>query len=301
MTRKLKRALENIFIGFIAVFMTAPVLVVVLQALTSANFVSFPPPGFSLRWIQEALTSERFMNAMLFSLLIATCVAIAAGVIGMAAAYAVTRYRFGGRNAFDALLNAPLMVPHIALGIAILTIEALFGIVGAPYMIFFAHLMIALVFVVRQTSVGLSGLDINGLAAAGTLGATPSMTFWRITFPQIRGPLIAGCLFAFMISFDEVGIALFLSAPRTTTLPVALYAYMDSNYDPLVMAVGSLLLIVSIIPLIAVQRTVGLARVLGLDDTPRERRSRGRRAAAQKAELAKERQDLNRATEAAGS
>ena len=266
MIRTLKKAGENLFIVLVSVFMIVPLLVVVAEGLTSDKQVKFPPSGLSFRWIRLAMTTPEFTSGIALSLKIAFAVAIIGGIVGTAVASAVRWFDFPGKRALETFILAPLTVPAIGLGIALLSIESLLGLIGNIYVILLAHLMIAIAFVLRLTGVGLAGIDRNGILAAATLGAKPWTVFWRVIFPQFAGSLVVGCLFAFVVSFDEIGISLFLAAPGATTFPVALFTYMEQNYDPLVMAAGTLLLLFSIVPLIIASRVVGLARVLGLDD-----------------------------------
>lgn len=246
--------------------MLVPLVVVVAQGFTSGKQVQFPPKGFSLHWINKALHTPEFTDGLTLSLKIALGVAIIGGVVGAAAAFAVNWYDFRGKRALETFILAPLSIPAIGLGIALLAIESLLGLVGNVYVILLAHLMLAIAFVVRLTGVGITNIDRNAILAARTLGARPWTVFWRITFPQFAGSLAVGCIFAFIVSFDEIGISLFLAAPGSTTFPVALFSYMEQNYDPLVMAAGTLLLLISVIPLMIVSRLVGLARILGLDE-----------------------------------
>lgn len=261
-----KNSISVVFVTLIATFMLLPVLVVMAEALTSAEHVAFPPSGMSLKWIERALETEIFTDGIVLSLEVAAGVAIVGGIIGTLAAYAITWHDFRGKNLVETLIVAPLTLPAIGTGIALLSLESMLGLIGKSWVLFMAHLMLSIAFVVRLTGVGLAGIDRNGVVAAATLGARPRTVFWRIMFPQFRGPLVVGCLFAFIISFDEVGISLFLAAPASTTFPVALYSYMLENYDPLVMAAGTLLVLFSIVPILLVQRFVGIARALGLDE-----------------------------------
>lgn len=260
-----RRYVGSLFLFVVAVFMLSPMFVVVAEALTSAKYVSFPPPGFSTKWLRMALDTPQFTEALRLSLVLSVSVAILAGLIGTAAAFAITRYSLRGKRLFEGLILAPLSVPAIALGIAFLSIAAEVGLVGNPLLIGAAQLMLGLAFVVRLASVGIAKVDRDIELAAATLGAKPATVFWRVLLPQLRAPLAAGCLFAFIISFDEAGIAVFLNAPGSTTFPVALYAYLQENYDPLVMAGGSFLLVLTLIAMFAIHRVVGLGRALGVD------------------------------------
>jgi putative spermidine/putrescine transport system permease protein len=255
-----------VFLLLLCLFMIGPLVVVVLESLTNAKYVGFPPTGYSLHWYHVVFENSRFTHALFLSIYIALAVAVVAGICGTCTAFAITRYWFRGKGLVSSLTVAPLTVPAIALGIALLSIEALVGIVGNVYVIFLAHLLIGIAFVVNVTRVGVGSIDENSVVAAGTLGAKPWTVFWQVVFPQFRSTLVVGCLFAFAISFDEIGIALFIVGPNTTTLPVAMFIYMEQNYDPMVMAVGTLLLVIAAVPVLIMQRFVGLARVLGLED-----------------------------------
>lgn len=264
--RRPKKALEYIFLLLVCIFMIGPVIVVILEALTSAKYVGFPPTGYGFHWFRLVFQNSEFVHALVLSVFIALAVAVVGGVLGSCSAFALAHYNFRGKRIAAILTIAPLTVPAIALGIALLSIEALIGMVGSVFVIFLAHLLLGIAFVVNLTRVGIGSIDQNGVLAAATLGAKPWTTFWRVVFPQFRSTLVVGCLFAFAISFDEVGIALFIVGPNTTTLPVAMFNYLEQNYDPLVMAAGALLLIIAAVPILVIQRFVGLSRILGLED-----------------------------------
>jgi putative spermidine/putrescine transport system permease protein len=266
MIRHLKRTGENVFVILVGLFMLVPLVVVVAQGFTRGQQVQFPPNGFSLHWLEQAMQTPQFTQGLGLSVKIALGVAIIGGIVGAAVAFAVHWYDFPGKRALETFILSPLSIPAIGLGIALLSIESLLGLVGNVYVLLLAHLMIAIAFVLRLTGVGITHIDRNAITAAGTLGARPWTVFWRVTFPQFASSLAVGCIFAFVVSFDEIGISLFLAAPGSTTFPVALFTYMEENYNPLVMAAGTLLLLFSIVPLAIVSRVVGLARVLGLDD-----------------------------------
>ena len=128
-----------------------------------------------------------------------------------------------------------------------------------------AHIIITMPFAIRLVSVSLAGIDRNVELAAHSLGASSWTTFWHVTFPLIRPGILAGAVFAFILSFDDVAVSLFLSSPGVMTLPVRIFVYIEQNYDPLVTAVSSLLILVAVVVVVLVERTVGLGKLFGAE------------------------------------
>lgn len=245
------------------VFLLTPLVVVFLSSLTAAEYVSFPPIGLSLRWYVEAFSSDEFLDSLFTSFKIAAIVAALATVAGVPAAITIVRARFPGRDALSALFLSPLVVPGIVLGAAILQLYARTGFASSMASLVLGHLAIATPYVIRLTTASLVGFDTRLELAARNLGATPFVAFRRVTIPIILPGIGAGAAFAFIVSFEDVNLALFLAGPQSTTLPVRIFGYMSQESSPIISAAGSLLAVIVLVAALTIDRLVGLKKALG--------------------------------------
>jgi putative spermidine/putrescine transport system permease protein len=253
------RALKiTAFIMF--VFLLAPVILVFPISFSSDAYMNFPPSGFSTRWYVEFLHDTRMLRALWTSLVLAVAVTALCLLIALPAAYALTRLRFPGSELLLALFTAPLLLPLIVLGLAILIVFASRGLLATYTGLTIAHLVITLPYALRVLATSLSGLSLSVEEAAATLGASPLTVFRRITLPMMVPGIVATSALSFLVSFDEVVLSLFLTGPRLTTLPVAMYHHVDTHADPLVAAVSVVLILLTLAVVLTVDRTVGLSR-----------------------------------------
>jgi putative spermidine/putrescine transport system permease protein len=243
------------------VFLLAPLVVVVLASFNSADFLSFPPRGFSLRWYRALWESEVWGDSFRLSLLVTAVVTPLALIIGTLAAYALVRYSFPGKGVITTLVFAPIVMPQIVLGIALLNYMSGLGLVGSLTGLILGHLVVTLPFTVRLVSISVHNLDPALERAAENLGATPLETFWRVTLPLLRPGIVAGAIFAAIISFGELAVTLLIAGARTTTLPLRIFNYTEYNFDPTINAVSTIFVVLALILIIALDRLIGLVRI----------------------------------------
>jgi putative spermidine/putrescine transport system permease protein len=175
---------------------------------------------------------------------------------------AITRYDFPGRDFLNALFLSPLIIPHLVLGVALLRLFALVGGAGSFGFLVFAHALIVTPYTLRLVVAALVGFDRSAEQAALSLGASQMTVFKRITLPMILPGVTGGWLLAFINSFDEVTMSIFVTAPSTVTLPVRMYMYATESIDPLMAAVSALMVAVTAVAMIVLDRVYGLDRVL---------------------------------------
>jgi len=243
------------------VFLLAPLVVVVLASFNSADFLSFPPRGFSLRWYRALWESEVWGDSFRLSLLVTAVVTPLALIIGTLAAYALVRYSFPGKGVITTLIMAPIVMPQIVLGIALLNYMSGLGLVGSLTGLILGHLVVTLPFTVRLVSISVHNLDPALERAAENLGATPLETFWRVTLPLLRPGIVAGAIFAAIISFGELAVTLLIAGARTTTLPLRIFNYTEYNFDPTINAVSTIFVVLALVLIIALDRLIGLVRI----------------------------------------
>lgn len=252
------------FVVLACLFSVAPVLVIVIESFTSSDYVVFPPPGLSFKWYGEFIKRPEFVDSALVSLVVALCASLVSTLLGAMTAVALERHAFFGRRLLQSLFLAPLSLPGIIFGLALLQFLARYGWPRNVVTMTLAHIIITLPFAIRFISVALLGIDRNVELAAHSLGANRLRAFWHVTFPLIRPGIAASLVFAFILSFDEVAASLFVASPSAMTLPVRIFVYIDQNYDPLVSAVSSLLVLAAVIALVIIEKTVGMGRLFGL-------------------------------------
>lgn len=230
----------------VAVFLVFPVAVILPISFSGSAFLRFPPEELSLRWYAELLARPAWRDAAWLSLWVAALSTLIATVLGTAAALAVMRARFWGRSLLVAFLLSPLVVPGIIVAIAVYFFYAPLGLVGSPIGMAIAHAALASPFVLVNVCAALSGVDRRLEMAALNLGASDFGAFRHITFPLIRPGMAAGAVFAFIASFDEMIVAMFITSPGNVTLPIRMWESMRNELSPAIAAASSLIILLSI-------------------------------------------------------
>ncbi len=246
-----------------AAFMLAPLVMVVLVSFTDKGFISLPFDGASWRWFLAILDNRDFITAFQRSLWLAAGSATLAVMLAMPAGLAIAWHRFRGRDALLGLLLSPLMVPPIVLGIAMLRFLTQIGGSGTMTGLVAAHTVVVMPYVLRLVVAAATGFDRNVAHAAESLGASPLTVFRRIELPLILPGVAGGWLIAFITSFDELSLTIFVASPSTQTLPVKMYAYIANTIDPLLASISTVMLAMTFVVMIVLERFFGLERVLG--------------------------------------
>jgi len=244
-------------------FLLAPIVVVVLVAFTPEGWLQIPTTRFSLRWFREIARHPEFITAFKISLSVAIVASITATVLGTLAAMAITQYRFPGRDMLNSFLLSPLMVPTVVTGISLLYFLSMIGLASTVTAIILGHVIVTIPYVVRTVSASLVGFDPSLERAAMNLGANRFQTFLRIRLPLIAPGITAGGIFAFIMSLDELTVTLFVSGPKLATLPIRIYNHITYITDPLVAAVSTVIVVLTCIGVMLLDRLVGLDRALG--------------------------------------
>jgi putative spermidine/putrescine transport system permease protein len=242
-------------------FLVAPLVILIGASFSTLDYVSFPPRGFTLSWYVRFFEDPAFLNSFILSLEIAAGAALVATVIGFPAAYTLVRKSFPGR---DALLNfflAPLLVPQIILGVSLLHFLTLIGLGTSLVGLLAAHAIAVMPYVIRTVSAALVNTDPRIEEAAADLGAVRWEVLLLVVAPAVKGGLIAGALFAFIMSWINVEISIFLGGPGRYTLPVILFNFMEYSITTIVVTAASIAIIVSAVMVLLVDRIVGISAV----------------------------------------
>jgi putative spermidine/putrescine transport system permease protein len=254
--------LALVYHALFVAFMLAPILVVCWVAFTPEGFLSFPTDRWSLRWFRAIARYPEFVSAFWRSLWLGSLSSAIAVGFSVPAALAIARYRSPGRQSLTALFMSPLMIPHVVLGIAFLRFFTEIGLGGTFAGLVLSHIVIVLPFALRLTLASAIGLDRAIEHAAVSLGASDWTVLKRITLPLVMPGLVSGWALAFINSFDEVTMTVFIAAPGTETLPVRMFLYIQDNIDPLVTSVSAAVIAVTVAALVVLDRAYGLERLL---------------------------------------
>ena len=244
--------------GAIVAFLLLPIAIIAVFALNPTPYIAFPPVGVSLRWFVKFFSSADFMNSLWLSLRIAAVVVVLATVIGALAALAIARGNLPGARLLTAVFLSPLMLPAILTGLALFQVFMLAGIGRPLWGLVVGHTLVAVPYVLRTTLAVLTDFDRRIEEAAAVLGAPPARVFREVTLPLIRPGVMAGGIFAFIVSFDQFPISLFLVVPNGETLPVVLFNYIRFDLDGAIAAASMVSIALALAVVFALERLIGL-------------------------------------------
>lgn len=243
-------------------FVLGPLVAVLLVSLTRHDYMSFPDTGLTLRWYRKLAERPDLLHAAWQSLWLAASSSVLAVGMGLPAAWALSRRQERWAAMLRTGLMTPLFVPMVLSGLAILSVYADLGWTDRSTRLLVAHAALTLPYAVRTLGASIAALDPSLALAARNLGAGPWAGFVHVTLPQLRPGLAAAGAFAFIVSFDNVGLSLFLAGPGSSTLPVTLFTYASYNNDPTVAAVSMIMVLASLLAVVALERMAGLQRLM---------------------------------------
>ncbi|WP_406855475.1 ABC transporter permease [Alsobacter sp. KACC 23698] len=246
------------------VFLAAPLIVPIAISFSDTPFVTFPPRGFTLKWYAKILNEPEFTGSFQFSLLLATAAAAGSIVLGTLAAFALQRYRFPGRTLVQSLILSPLVFPMLVTGIALLRFFTTIGSHNALVNLVIGHMLVTMPYVVRTVTASLALIDPNIEDAARTLGGGPLRVFWRITRPRIMPGIVAGGLFAFVTSFDNYPISMWLADAEHIPLPLTIFTLTARFFDPSIAAIAALMIAFSMLIVLAIEKATGLRKAMSV-------------------------------------
>jgi len=238
--------------GLILTYLILPIFIVVPISFSSSSYLKFPPDGFSLRWYSNYMNSRLWVSSTILSLKVAFLTTLFSTLIGVPASIALVRHRFKGRTVLFGLIMSPLVVPIIISAIAIYFLFSDLRLIGSVAGLVLGHSLLAFPKVVVVVTATLKGFDVNLEHAAMNLGANPLRTFKEITFPIIRPGVISGALFAFITSFDELIITMFICG-TSLTLPKRMWDGLRLEIDPTIASVSTILIVISILLLLGIE------------------------------------------------
>lgn len=240
-------------VALVMAFLVIPCILVIPMSFSDSQYLEFPPRSLSLRWYEAFFTSTEWIQSAVVSLKVAGLTTVLATVLGTLASYGLYKATSLFTPLARGLLMLPMMIPLIFVAIGVFFVYARFGLNNTITGLVLAHTTLAIPFVMIAVGNGLKSFDPNLERAARSLGASPVTAFLTVTLPQIRISVFSGMLFAFVTSFDEVVVSLFVSSGANSTLTKRMFANIRDQVDPTVAAISSMLVALSIVVLIAAQ------------------------------------------------
>jgi putative spermidine/putrescine transport system permease protein len=232
----------------ILLFLVLPTLIVIPMSFSSANSLAFPPPGWSMRWYENFFGQEKWLMSAWVSLRAAFGTMIVATVVGTAAAYSLHVGSFTLRGTIYSTLIAPLAIPSILLAIGMFFVYASAGLLNSMLGLIIAHTLVAIPFVLITMTAGFKSYDLSQEMVARSLGASRLKAFVTVTLPQVKFSVISAALLAFIVSFDEVVVSVFISGGQASTLTKVMFSTLRDDVDPTIAAVSTLMLVIATVP-----------------------------------------------------
>jgi putative spermidine/putrescine transport system permease protein len=249
------------FVILVYAFLFVPIIIITLTSFGTDSYVVFPPRGFTLRWYETVFQTESFMRTFRISLMVSIPATLIALVLGIPGAYALSRYRFPGQQSLKSFFMSPKIIPGIVTGFVLFQF-----IVIRMGMSVYGGLLLGLAifeipYALRVVGASLDMVDYSMEEAAMSLGAGRLKAFFKVVLPNITSGIIAAFMLSFISAFNNVPVALFLTGPGVSTLPITMMNYVEYNYDPTISALSVLLMLITIGIMFVVEKTLGINNV----------------------------------------
>ena len=245
--------LIRIFCVLVLIGLVLPIMAIIPISFTSDTMLTYPMPGVSLRWFKEFFNSVMWTLSMKNSFIIAGATTALATALGTLSAIGLTMANFPFKGIITGIMIMPMVVPIVITAVGIYFFYAWIGLASTYIGMILAHTALATPFVVITVTATLQGFNPNQIRAGASLGASPARVFFKVTLPQILPGVISGALFAFVTSFDEVVVALFIAGSEQYTLPRQMFAGIREKYNPTIAAVAAMMIVVSVALLVSVE------------------------------------------------
>lgn len=267
----MKRLLDNVMgmtvlalMAAVVLFLLVPLVITVVMAFDSRSFLGpLPPPSLSTKWFVRFFNEPYYIQGLKTSIIVSTTAVALATALGVATAVYLHRARTFRATMLGTFFVSPLVVPPVVLGFALLLFLSYAEVFNGLTRLICGHVILTVPYAIRATMASLAGIDERLPEAAMSLGATERQAFWKVTFPLAKTGVIAGAIFGFAVSFDDVAVSMFLTDATTYTLPVALVSNMRAAFDLTIAAASILLIALNVTLIVVLDRLVGINRILG--------------------------------------
>ena len=248
----------TIFSVIVYIFLLAPLVIITGTAFGEDSYLKFPPSGFSLQWVRKIFEVEMFTRTFVISMQIAVLGTLIALLIGIPAAYALSRFSFKGKKLVQSIFLSPVIVPGIVLGFSLLRVLVIQFNLPIIRSLLIGHTIVILPYIIRVVSSSLENFDFSIEEAAISLGASRLKTFFIVILPNISSGIIAAFILAFINSFNNVPVSIFLTGPGVSTLPIQMMSYVEYYFDPTISALSVVLMVMTGVLMLIIERTLGL-------------------------------------------
>lgn len=248
----------GIFVFLVYFFLLAPLVIITATSFGPDKALVFPPKGFSLTWMLNIFRVEMFRKTFIISIQLSVLGTLIALILGIPAAYGLSRYNFRGKNFLNGIFLSPVIIPGIVLGFSLLKYLVIYSKLSVYTSLLIGHVIIIIPYIIRVISSSLSNFDYSVEEASMSLGADKIRTFFIVVLPNIRSGVIAAFILAFINSFNNVPVSLFLTGPGISTLPIQMLIYVEYNFDPTIAALSVVLMVMTALLMLAIERTLGL-------------------------------------------
>lgn len=251
------------FVLLVYIFLFAPLVIIALTSIGTENYIAFPPKGFSFQWFVNVFKSETFINSMITSFAISGIATLLALVIGMPAAYGLSRFNFKGKAIIKNFFFSPLIIPGVVVGFSLFQFVIVKLNLSVYMSLLIGHTLVIVPYIIRVVGSSLEVFDYSIEEAAMSLGCTKVSTFLKVVMPNIKSGIIAAFMLAFINSFNNVPVSMFLTGPGVSMLPISMMNYVEYNYDPTVSALSVLLMLITVGIMYILEKTLGLSNFSG--------------------------------------
>ena len=251
-----------IVFSLVLVFLIGPFLIILISSVSGDASMSFPPDGFSLRWYVKVFNIDMFRTTFAISLQTGLAATATALVLGIPVAYVVNRYRFPGKNAIEVFFAAPAIGPGLVIGFSLLRFFVYATRMPVMLGLYLGHTAMLFPYTVRVVSASLKNFDVAVEEAAVSLGSSRLHAFFSIVFPNVRSGVAAAFVLAFITSFNNVPISLFLTGPGVATLPIQMLIYMEYYFDPTISALSSIIIVLTVLVVQTAEKLLGITHYL---------------------------------------
>lgn len=248
-----------VFTFFVYLFLLGPLLIISVASFEAGSVLKFPPENYSLKWYENIFKVEMFFTTFKTSILVSFAGNLLALLIGVPAAYALSRFDFKGKALLNGIFVSPILIPGIVLGFTFLRYLVVAYQLPVYTALFVGHTIIMLPFIIRVIASSLANFDFSIEEAAESLGASKFGTFFKIVLPNIKSGIIAAVMIAFLESFNNVDISVFLTGPGVSTLPIQMLTYVENYFDPTIAAISVLLMVLTAALMFLIERLMGLS------------------------------------------
>lgn len=244
------------------IFLIGPFVIIILSSFSSESVMRFPPTGYSFKWYEKVINIDMFKTTFFVSLKIGLLATLTALIMGIPVAYANVKYSYKGKGAVEVLFSSPAIIPGLVVGFALLRFFVYFTNLPIIIGLYLGHTAILFPYTVRVVSASMRNFDLSVEEAAVSLGSSPFYAFMSVVFPNIKAGIAAAFILAFITSFNNVPLSLFLTGPGVATLPVQMLVYMEYYYDPTIAALSSIIILITILIVQSSERILGISKYM---------------------------------------